>query len=1009
MNQSNEMEIEIKWSLFVCDYFQLRDELKLVISGQSMLLDVNYKILKLFLYGESHLKINQSMFNTFESVYSQLLEENASNELEANEFRVWKKLNENEVKLWVKVNSLAFPSLKNEKYAFCSPCANNFSKKKMINIFPDFKIVPDELRGLKNYFQINKLSLCTVYCNTFQPTNYAYWHFNGKMNIVNKTEDHLKGTFGLILDNFDEQVDDDRNVVRNALLWLKRNNHFYQEFIPAIERIDNFIQKNKFDRYNGFPLTDSTLLNQKDSQITLNVNNSSDTGLIINMDERKTEQYVENFPVSIGLCYKKDSSNKIIPTKIYNGDSDVEPKLFPHLFPYGTGYYIRNSSSVTLAQYFRNRLLNVDPRWREDKFYLFYAYDRLTRERIFAVNSMIKARNSLIETKNIEKLVKNDFEEYFEYGNCVPRSITGSKSYWSSKYYDLISIINNKGLPSLFVTLTANDSWPELKKILSTKKNKSSIFNPVEVSEFFFHRLYAVMEEIKSKNGIFGEVRHYWSRIECQNRGALHAHILLWLKEIRPNLIRADCPSDDDQFSQKLREFVKKYQIHNCVPRRCFKNKKHIFLKCKYGFPFALCKNDHLSADGSKYFYKRTKKLDQNVVQYSSDLLLLWDGHVNVQYVTQRGIEQYLVKYISKVEPTFSSVQKSELTEVQRYFQCRVVSSVEATALVMGHHFVQSNIKVGFIPTNFPDNQFKFIKKKEELIDLDPQDDDIFKDSAYDYYINRPRNSIFNALTIFDYHTKYEIIIKFSNKKIPKPRSENVCLDLEGNKVVKRNKEILVRTNYYDITNGEIYYYQKLLYSIPFYDFKELISQENITKTYREECFLRNLIELSENENGDIIENVNSKNSPKIKLNLKETFEQTFISENLNPKKKQDHNILDDLYLDDEEVLVEGEFVQLRDEPLSDDYEIKNLLNTKNEIPIIIKNIEEKYKSLTKCQKSVADFVSQNSENQMFIFVWGPAGTGKSFLFNYLYDFFYVNCFCVAKLATTGLAAKLII
>ncbi|CAF0976006.1 unnamed protein product [Brachionus calyciflorus] len=233
----------------------------------------------------------------------------------------------------------------------------------MINIFPDFKIVPDELRGLKNYFQINNLSLCTLCCNTFQPTNYAYWQFYGKKNIVNKTEHHLKGTFGLILDNVDKQIDDDRNVVRNAY---------------------------------------------------------------------------------IGLCYKKDTSNKIIPTKIYNCDSDLEPKLFPHLCPYGTGYYIRNSSSVTTAQYFLNRLLNVDPRWREDKFYLFYAYDRLTRERIFAVNSMIKARNSLIETKNIEKLVKNDFEEYFEYGNCVPRSITGSKSYWSSKYYDLISIINNK-------------------------------------------------------------------------------------------------------------------------------------------------------------------------------------------------------------------------------------------------------------------------------------------------------------------------------------------------------------------------------------------------------------------------------------------------------------------------------------------------------------------------------------------------------------------------------------
>lgn len=58
-------------------------------------------------------------------------------------------------------------------------------------------------------------------------------------------------------------------------------------------------------------------------------------------------------------------------------------------------------------------------------------------------------------------------------------------------------------MPALFITLTANDSWIELKKILSEKKNIAAIFNPVEVCEFFFRKLNLIMRDITSGKGIF--------------------------------------------------------------------------------------------------------------------------------------------------------------------------------------------------------------------------------------------------------------------------------------------------------------------------------------------------------------------------------------------------------------------------------------------------------------------------------------------------------------------------
>ncbi|CAF1074181.1 unnamed protein product [Brachionus calyciflorus] len=596
-------------------------------------------------------------------------------------------LDEEEKNGWIKNFNLEGSNLirsKNDKYTFCNSCANNFNRKRKLDVFDDFGKLPPVIKELSSYNEYKELSLCSLYFNLYQPTNYGYWHMSGQMNLYNKKIENLKGTFGMIFEKSEE--------------------------IPAskIKRLDRYSLTN--DSYIGFPSTNSDVILKDRDRIELNINNNEEIGLIINVDERKNLQYVEKVNTNIGYCVEYDSKKDNIKKKeIFSNDNSIEPKLFPHLLPYGTGFFNGKLNGITLAQYFRIRLLNQDPRWRENKFYLFYAYDRLMRERIFAINNMIKARNKLSDNKNVESLTNDNYNDYFKYGNCIPKSITGSKAYWKAKYHDLISIINSKGLPNLFVTLTANDSWPELKILLEKNKNKCPLFNPVEVSEYFFNRLSSIMKQVNSKN-----VTNHWCRIECQNRGSLHAHILLWLKDENRKLIRADLPNGKDPFSQKLRSLVTKYQLHKCVPRRCFKNKKKFFKSCKYGFQFERCDEDHLSEDGSKFFYKRTKKEDQQVVPYSPELLLLWNGHVNVQYVTKKGIEQYLVKYISKIEPTFSGKKlDNETNEVQKYFQLRTVSSVEASAYnIMGHHFVQSNMKVLFVPTCFPNEEFKFLKKK---------------------------------------------------------------------------------------------------------------------------------------------------------------------------------------------------------------------------------------------------------------------------------------------------------
>ena len=48
---------------------------------------------------------------------------------------------------------------------------------------------------------------------------------------------------------------------------------------------------------------------------------------------------------------------------------------------------------------------------------------------------------------------------------------------------------------------------------------------------------------------------------------------------------------------------------------------------------------------------------------------------------------------------------------------------------------------------------------------MDAQDFNIFKDSTFDYYMIRPIE--LENTTYIDYFRKFEVILKYSNKKIP--------------------------------------------------------------------------------------------------------------------------------------------------------------------------------------------------------------------------------------------------
>ena len=70
--------------------------------------------------------------------------------------------------------------------------------------------------------------------------------------------------------------------------------------------------------------------------------------------------------------------------------------------------------------------------------------------------------------------------------------------------------------------------------------------------------------------------------------------------------------------------------------------------------------------------------------------------------------------------------------------------------------------------------------------------------------------------------------------------------DRSGRSNAPRDKEVFPRWRFLTPLSGEEYYYQLLLLSVPFRNEKDLFSDNNVSKSYREECFLRDLVKQGE-------------------------------------------------------------------------------------------------------------------------------------------------------------------
>ena len=443
------------------------------------------------------------------------------------------------------------------------------------------------------------------------------------------------------------------------------------------------------------------------------------------------------------------------------GEMFLDVKTFPHLHPWGFGGW-HYDCEMSFSAHIKMRLFDIRGWFASDYPYPFFKFDFMSKSRLrmYASKRCVQIGN-LTEVLNASKAKDND--PYSKYGTEVPRSIPGSAQYWKSFGLDLVAMVEQRGLPDFFLTLSAHDGWPQVQATLCEGWGavaldtdtedlvaKVSDRQPVgwhpQVSVLAAEKRYRwLINLLKSDDGPLGQIQELVVKKEYQKRGAVHWHMLVWVKPgtAPPHAVMAEIPrgpDTSDKVAAYVRKIVETMMLHKvCNPNRCLKGiYGKPLTKCKYGFPYSTpqpCRE--LDEDHIRYLDMRRLTEDAVVVQYNPEIAILWGAHHNVQHVSKHGFEQYLSKYISKTEPSCKIDLPENCSEPQRYLRTRVIGAIEALDVLMGFEQHHSTRVVVYLPTELKPSR-KTLKPKRDLESLPDDSENVYCETKLEKYLQRP-------------------------------------------------------------------------------------------------------------------------------------------------------------------------------------------------------------------------------------------------------------------------------
>jgi Helitron helicase-like domain at N-terminus len=308
---------------------------------------------------------------------------------------------------------------------------------------------------------------------------------------------------------------------------------------------------------------------------------------------------------------------------------------------------------MTCQKWTRYRLL-TEPRfnfmgrlaceWITDMF------SRPEDERLGYIKQGRQGQSSVVEFGD------NEQDQLQKFTNSLPASFIGSDSWIRNHTADALACAKDFGHPTVFITMTTNPRWREIRAKLEECPGLTAYDIPQVVNRAFNLRLRALKRWI-SRN--MGNIIYRIQVIEYQKRGLPHAHILIKCGPDIPfsllsQLISAELP--DEMLYPELYSKVNNYMQHNKSHLNIDSNGHYQRCNprgngCTYNFPHPIRQTNELDENG-RVLWRRRKIEDAWTNPHIPALLLLLDCHIMVDYCTIANVIFYLFKYLFKPQET---------------------------------------------------------------------------------------------------------------------------------------------------------------------------------------------------------------------------------------------------------------------------------------------------------------------------------------------------------------------
>ena len=327
--------------------------------------------------------------------------------------------------------------------------------------------IPYDVIALCNKYETGQVGL---FSDTVKKASMSqYHHLQGEINAIAKLDRHYHGLFGFIAvkdsDIYTHSPDPSSSLrIKKALKWFRTNNHLYTDFYAYYDTLLRHFKP-------SFAVSD--LLEQQNIPLEKLLEDEA-AGMAFPVDAT----YFDNFPLVRGepLLGPSDKAGKQFPKAEQDalrdlgqakyGEKYLDCKAFPHLHPYGHGGWY-HKCPMAFRAHIKMRLFDVRGLYAGDHCYCFFKYDYMVKVRMRMHNArkVVKVQN-LTHTLSASD-VKGSGDPYAVYGTDIPRIIPGSKQYWKSFGLDLVTMVEQRGLPDFFLTLTAHDLWPQVQSTLA--------------------------------------------------------------------------------------------------------------------------------------------------------------------------------------------------------------------------------------------------------------------------------------------------------------------------------------------------------------------------------------------------------------------------------------------------------------------------------------------------------------------------------------------------------------